>query len=265
MAQPAVSRMIHELERDCGGVALVEKIGRNLRLTEAGEALATHAQSILAEVRAADTTMRARRGLLAGRVSIGTPPSIGVQLLPETLATFHQTYPQIELRIHQAGTTHLLHLLEMGEIDIAIATMPIPSKNHTIHTLFDEPLVVVVSPQHRYSGRKTITLIELTDESFLLYPPGYEMHDVIVAACRTAGFMPRIVLEGGDVSLLLRLAEANLGIAIVPRLALNTTQNLVVLDITKPSFMRSMALVYRSDRTLSAASQELVDNLVKFR
>ena len=56
MAQPAVSRMIHELERACGGIALVEKVGRHLRITEAGEALAAHAQTILAEVSAAEAT-----------------------------------------------------------------------------------------------------------------------------------------------------------------------------------------------------------------
>ncbi len=263
MAQPAVSRMIHELERACGGIALVEKVGRHLRITEAGEALAAHAQSILAEVSAAEATMRARRGLLAGRVSIGTPPSVGVRHLPETLAQFHQTYPQIELRILQANTTQLLQQLDLSELDIAIVTLPIPTKNHTIVPLFDESLVAVVSRQHRYAESRSVSLIDLADESFLLYPPGYEMHDVIIAACKGVGYAPRVVIDGGDVSLLLRLAEADLGIAIVPQLALNDKENLAVLQISNPLLSRSMALVYRSDRTLSAASLTMVQALVR--
>jgi LysR family transcriptional activator of glutamate synthase operon len=262
MAQPAVSRMIHELERSCGGVALIEKIGRNVRLTEAGEALVVHAQSILAEVSAAEATMRARKGLLAGRVSIGTPPSVGVRLLPKNLSAFHQTYPDIELRIHQAGTNQLLQLLELGEIDIAIATLPVPSKNHVIVPMFDEPLVAVVSMQHRYATRHQVTLAELADEGFLLYPAGYEMHDVIVSACRAAGFVPRVVVDGGDVALLLRLAEANLGIALVPRLAVTGEEDVAVLELTQPTLHRTMAVVYRSDRTLSAASQVMIRTLL---
>ncbi|MFN7471563.1 MAG: LysR family transcriptional regulator [Roseiflexaceae bacterium] len=263
MAQPAVSRMIHELERSCGGVALIEKIGRNVRLTEAGEALVVHAQSILAEVSAAEATMRARKGLLAGRVSIGTPPSVGVRLLPKNLSAFHQTYPDIELRIHQAGTNQLLQLLELGEIDIAIATLPVPSKNHVIVPMFDEPLVAVVSMQHRYATRHRVMLAELAEEGFLLYPAGYEMHDVIVSACRAAGFVPRVVVDGGDVALLLRLAEANLGIALVPRLAVTGEEDVAVLELTQPTLQRTMAVVYRSDRTLSAASQVMIRTLLE--
>jgi DNA-binding transcriptional LysR family regulator len=262
MAQPAVSRMLHELERSCGGVALIEKIGRNVRLTEAGEALVVHAQSILAEVSAAEATMRARKGLLAGRVSIGTPPSVGVRLLPKTLSAYHQTYPDIELRIHQAGTNQLLQLLEYGEIDIAIATLPVPSKNHVIIRMFDEPLVAVVSTEHRYAGRQRVTLAELAHEGFLLYPTGYEMHDVIVSACRAAGFVPRVVVDGGDVALLLRLAEANLGIALVPRLAVTGEEHVAVLEITQPTLQRTMAVIYRSDRTISAASQVMIQTLI---
>jgi LysR family transcriptional activator of glutamate synthase operon len=263
MAQPAVSRMIHELERSCGGVALIEKIGRNVRLTEAGEALVVHAQSILAEVSAAEATMRARKGLLAGRVSIGTPPSVGVRLLPKNLSSFHETYPDIELRIHQAGTNQLLQLLELGEIDIAIATLPVPSKNHVIVPMFDEPLVAVVSMQHRYATRHRVMLAELAEEGFLLYPAGYEMHDVIVSACRAAGFVPRVVVDGGDVALLLRLAEANLGIALVPRLAVTGEEDVAVLDLIQPTLQRTMAVVYRSDRTLSAASQVMIRTLLE--
>jgi DNA-binding transcriptional LysR family regulator len=263
MAQPAVSRMIHELERACGGIALVEKVGRHLRITETGEALAAHAPTILAEVSAAEATIRARRGLHVGRVSIGTPPSLGVRLLPLTLAQFHHNYPYIELRIHQASTTQLLQQLDLSELDIAIVTLPVPTKNHTIVPLFEESLVAVISRQHRFAQQETIRLVDLAEEAFLLYPPGYEMHDVIVAACKGAGYTPRVVIDGGDVSLLLRLAEANIGVAIVPQLALHGDENLAVLHITHPTLSRSMALVYRSDRTLSAASLMMVQGLTR--
>lgn len=261
MAQPAVSRQIRELERECGGVALIEKFGRNVRLTEAGEALLIHAQSILAEVAAAESTMRERLGLTAGRVSIGTPPSVGLHLLPDALAKFHRAYPAIELRIQQAGTAQLLHQLDMGEIDIAVVTLPIPSRGHDIVPLFVEPLVAVYHVGHPLAQRSEISISELSDEAFLLYPSGYEMHEVIIKACREAGFIPKIVLDGGDVAILLRLAAAGLGIAIVPKLTIQGFNDIVATPIVKPNLSRSMALVTRSDRTLTPPTRMLLHQL----
>lgn len=261
MAQPAVSRQIRELERECGGVALIEKVGRNVRVTEAGEALLKHAQSILAEVAAAEATMRERLGLTAGRVSIGTPPSIGLHLLPDALARFHRAYPAIELRIQQAGTAQLLHQLDMGEIDIAVVTLPIPARGHDIVPLFIEPLVAVFHQSHAFAQRNEVSIGELSDEAFLLYPNGYEMHEVIMKACRNAGFIPRTVLDGGDVALLLKLAAAGLGIAIVPQLTVQGIPDIVAIPIVKPTLSRSMALATRNDRTLTPPTRILLNQL----
>lgn len=263
MAQPAVSRQIRDLERECGGVALIEKVGRNVRVTEAGEALLVHAQRILAEVATAESTMRERLGLSAGRVSIGAPPSVGLHVLPNALATFHRAYPAIELRIEQAGTEQLLHLLDLGEIDMAVVTLPIPTRGHDIVPLFVEPLVAVMHETHRYAPRGEICLNELQDESFLLYPKGYEMHEVIVKACLDAGFRPRIVLDGGDVGILLRLAAAGLGIAIVPQLTVQESEGVIAKPIVSPALTRSMALVTKSARTLTPPSRVLLHQLAK--
>ena len=261
MAQPAVSRHIRELERQCGGSALIEKAGRNVRLTEAGEALLVHAQSILAEVATAESTMRQRLGLTAGRVSIGTPPSVGLHLLPEALAKFHRAHPNIELRIQQAGTVQLLHQLEMGEIDIAVVTLPIAARGHDIVPLFVEPLVAVFHLMHPLASRNDISITDLQDEAFLLYPSGYEMHEVILKACRDAGYKPNIVLDGGDVAILLRLAAAGLGIAIVPQLTTQGIDGIVVKQIVRPNLTRSMALVTKRDRVLTPPARMLLYQL----
>lgn len=261
LAQPAVSRAIRELEQDCGGIALVQKQGRNIRLTEAGEALFGHAQRILAEVSDAQIQMQMRRDATAGRVRIGTPPTIGLRLLPAALARFHQRYPAVELRIIQGGTAQLLAYLDQGEIDIAVVTMPISPRNHQIEVLFDEPLVVVMHPSHTLARQPKIPLAALSDESFLLYPPAYEMHNTIITACKSVGFTPQIILDGGDVGLLLEVAAAGLGVAIVPQLALRGDEAIVARPISAPTLTRQMALVRRDDRHASAASRILYETL----
>ncbi|MEY2844606.1 MAG: hypothetical protein RL076_152 [Chloroflexota bacterium] len=263
LAQPAVSRAIRELEHDCGDVALIQKVGRNIRLTEAGEVLLGHAHRILAEVTDAQMSMQARSHATAGRVRIGAPPTIGQRLLPPALARFRALHPAVELRIEQGGTSQLLTHLDLGEIDIAVVTMPIPTRNHHIELLFDEPLVVVMHRTHALAHHTQIALSALSDESFLLYPPVYEMHNTIIAACKTAGFTPKIALDGGDVGLLLELAAAGLGVAIVPQLAIRGNEEIVARPLSAPKLTRQMALIQRSDRASTVASRTLFAALAR--
>ncbi len=210
IAQPAVSKQIHDLERELGGVVLFERVGRNIRLTEAGQALLEHVRIILAQVEAARAEIRERVGLQSGRASIGAPPTVGVQLLPRILAAFNQRYPMI-----------------------------------------------VVAPDHPLAARESVALSALANESFLLYPRGYGMRDKTLEACQQAGFTPRVVLDGGEMDMVLRLAEAGLGIALMPRLALDSAPNLVALHVSDQALRRTMALVSREDRALAPAARAL--------
>src|SRR5215211_7936874 len=177
IAQPAVSKQIHDLERDLGGVALFERVGRNVRLTEAGQALLEHVRIILAQVEAARAEIRERVGLQSGRASIGAPPTVGVQLLPRILAAFNQRYPNLDLVLREGGTQTMLSLLETGDVDLAVVTLPVARRSLHVTTLFTEELVVVVPSTHRLAGRTSVVFTELADESFLLYPRGYGMRD----------------------------------------------------------------------------------------
>lgn len=257
VAQPAVSKQIHDLERELGGVALFDRVGRNVRLTEAGQALLEHVRIILAQVEAARAEMRERIELQSGRASIGAPPSVGVQLLPRVLAAFNQRYPNLELVLREGGTQTMLGLLESGDVDLAVVTLPVARHALRVTPMFTEELVIVVSPAHWLAGSASVELAALADEPFLLYPRGYGMRDKTLEACQQAGFSPRVVLDGGEMDMVLRLAEAGLGIALMPRLALDGAKNLVVLRVSDQTLRRTMALVSREDRALAPAARAL--------
>jgi LysR family transcriptional activator of glutamate synthase operon len=257
IAQPAISKQLHDLEHELGGVALFERVGRNVRLTEAGQALLEHVRVILAQVEAARAEIRERVGLRSGRASIGAPPTVGMRLLPGALALFNQRYPALELVLREGGTQTMLSLLETGEVDLAVVTLPVARRSLHVTTLFTEELVVVVPSAHRLAGRTSVAFTELSDESFLLYPRGYGMRDNTLAACQQAGFTPRIVLDGGEMDMVLRLAETGLGIALMPRLALDDTRRLIALPVSDQLLQRTMALVSREDRALAPAARAL--------
>jgi DNA-binding transcriptional LysR family regulator len=262
IAQPALSKQISQLEHELD-VALFDRVGRNVRLTEAGEALLPHARMVLAQVEAARAEMAERIGLRRGRVAIGTPPTVGTQLLPRALAAFNQTYPGIEFRLHEAGVQTLLDLLEAGLADIAIVTMPVEDPALTVAELFSEELVVVVGSEHPFAGRDSVPLEELQNESWVLSPKNYELREATLHACHEAGFTPHVVLDGGEMDTLLHLVAAGVGITIVPRMAVKHSEHLVVLKVQDRRIQRSLGLVWRADRINSPAARALRDFLVE--
>lgn len=261
VAQPAISKQLHDLERELGAGPLFERVGRRLRLTEAGHALLIHARSIIAQVDATRAEMRERGGLRGGRVTIGAPPTVGERLLPAVLAAFHRRYPDIELRMHEGSTQTMLELLDRGEVDVAVVTLPIARQGLRVTPLFTERLVVVVGLGHRLAGRAEVTFADLVDEPFLLYQSGGYVREATLNACRAAGYAPRVVLHGGSLAMLLRLAEAGLGIAVIPQLALTGQEPLAALRIREPQLQRTVALVSREGALLPPATVSLRDFL----
>jgi LysR family transcriptional activator of glutamate synthase operon len=261
VSQPAITKQLHDLERELSGGPLFERVGRRLRLTEGGRAFLSHTRTILAQVEAARAEMRERGDLHGGRVGIGAPPTVSERLLPDALRSFHKSYPDLELRVHEGSTSALMGLLDSGEIELAVVTLPVSQRGLRVTELFRERLVVVVERGHRLGGRGAVVIGELAEERFLLYSPGGYVRDATLRACRDAGFLPRVALDSGSMELLLRLAEAGLGVAVIPRLALKGDEQLDTLELAEPTLERTMALVAREGRALTPAAQRLHDYL----
>jgi LysR family transcriptional activator of glutamate synthase operon len=257
VSQPAITVQLKDLEQELRGGPLFERVGRRLRLTETGRAFLVHVRGILAQVEAARTDMRERGDLHGGRVGVGAPPTVGERVLPEVLRAFHRSYPDLELRVHEGSSSALMGLLDAGEIEMAVVTLPITQRGLAVTPLFSEDLVVVVERGHPLAERGAVTIADLSSERFLLYSPGGFVRDATLRACRDAGFLPKVALDSGSMQLLLSLAEAGLGIAIIPPLALKGDEQLAVLKLSDPPLRREMALVSRDGRALSPAAQRL--------
>jgi LysR family transcriptional regulator, transcription activator of glutamate synthase operon len=262
IAQPALSKQISQLEQELG-VALFDRVGRNVRLTEAGEALLPHARAVMAQVEAARAEMAERIGLSKGRATVGTPPTAGTQLLPPVLAAFNKRYPGIELRLHEAGVQTLLDLLETGLTDVAVVTLPVEDGNLTVVPLFTEEMVVAVWMGHHLAHCSEVAFSDLRHEPWVLSPENYELRDAMLGACQAANFKPRVVLDGGETDTLLRFVAAGIGIALVPRLAVQGTSDICTLRVTDQHLQRSLGIVWRGDRVASPAARALREFLVQ--
>jgi DNA-binding transcriptional LysR family regulator len=262
IAQPALSKQISQLEHELG-VALFDRVGRNVQLTEAGESLLPHARAVMAQVEAARAEMAERIGLRKGRATVGAPPTVGTQLLPAALATFNKRYPGIELRLHESGVQTLLDLLETGLTDVAVVTLPVDDENLTVVPIFTEEMVVAVWRGHHLAERSEVAISELRGEPWVLSPENYELREAALVACERAGFTPRVVLDGGETDTLLHFVAAGMGVALVPRLAVQGASGLVALPVSDQKLQRSLGVVWRGDRVASPAARALREFLVE--
>lgn len=260
VAQPSVSQQIQKLENELG-TRLLDRTRRGVLLTTAGHALLPRARSALQQLEEARLEMEELSGLQRGQLSLGALPSVGTYLLPRALSGFHQLHPGIQLHLKQAGSRDLVEQLTDGALDLAILILPVESQPLKAVPLFKEELVLAVPPEHRLAGAQSVALRELADEPFILFQEGYELRESVLAACRKAGFKPRVGVDGGEMDSVPRLVQAGLGVALLPRLVAESGPGPCWVPVRSPHLSRQVGIVWHRDRYQSSASETFVQHV----
>ncbi len=246
VAQPSLSQQIRALERDLGA-ELFHRARGHVALTDAGEALLPLARRILADTETARREVQEVVRLRRGRVRLGAPPSLCASLVPDVLRIFRDSYPGVELFIHEGGSQDLVRVLAAGELDLALIITPLPLQAPALATeeLLREELVVVSAasaPPPAAGGRMRID--DLRQRPMVMFRHGYDLRELTVAACRDAGFEPLFSVEGGEMDAVIELVRAGLGIAVVPRMVAERS-GLRATPFAAPGLRRTVSLAHR--------------------
>jgi DNA-binding transcriptional LysR family regulator len=191
MAQPPLSVAIRQLEEELG-TELFVRTSREVRLTDAGRALLDGARRTLSEAdRAVDTARRTGAGQL-GQLRLAFSWSARFETLPILGRAFRAEHPEIELLSQEMWNAQMIPALLDRTIDVAISLCPELSSGIHSEPIRGEALVALLADTHPIASRRSITLGELSDESFLLFPRELapRLHDVLTETCRRAGFEP---------------------------------------------------------------------------
>src|SRR5207248_2472543 len=218
IAQPALSQQIRRLEEEVG-VALVERTTRRVAITDAGVQLVARARRMLAELDAARVELEEVRGLRTGHVTVGTMHTMGPVDVSLALAVFHERHPGVELTVREQSSEELAAMLRDDELDLAFLSVTERVEGHglALQELVSEELVLIVAEDHRLAARRSVRMAELAGEEFISYREGARLRELLLAAGREAGFLPRVTLESNESGRIRRLVARGLGIAILPR------------------------------------------------
>lgn len=256
VAQPSLSKQIRVLEGELGA-PLFDRARGNIALTQAGELLYPLARRILSDLDTARRQVQELAGVRRGRVRLGATPSLVTGLLADVLAEFRRGFPDIELQVQESGSQDLVQHLAGGELDVALVIVARGTSEGGLVTtpIIREDLVVVSSMQHPPPvDGASMRVVDLRGRPLVMFRRGYDLRDVTLAACRTAGFEPLLAVEGGEMDAVLRFAEAGLGLAVVPSMVLQSRPLLRKTSLTQPRLRRTIALAHRTGTAVPAAA-----------
>ncbi|MFF9017691.1 LysR family transcriptional regulator [Streptomyces sp. NPDC014870] len=223
--QPAVSQQMKALETSAGTPLLI-RTGREMRLTQAGEALVRHASGILAGLTAAEEEVAAIAGLRAGRVRLVSFPSGSSTLVPTALAALRAAHPGTRVSLVEAEPPRSIEMLREGDCDVALAFRYGAGQAEwddlIVRPLLADRLVGLVPEGHRLADAEAVSIGELADESWIAGCPRCRRQ--LVDVCQEAGFAPRIDFATDDYPAVVGLVGAGLGVAVLPELAIESVR-----------------------------------------
>ena len=219
VTQPSLSARILALEAELGG-PLFHRIGRGVRLTDAGRAFLPYVQRAMDTLKTGRQAVDSSRTASAGKLHIGAARSISTNVLPGILERFHQRHPGVDVGIKTGRSSEVLEWVLSEEIQVGIARELYHPEVVTTH-LYDEHVVLVTHPDHRFTKGGPVSIYEVASEPLFVYDKESTYFVLIVKICREAGILPNIQMDLDSIESTKRMIERGLGISFLPLNALS--------------------------------------------
>ncbi|MEY4764325.1 MAG: hypothetical protein RI907_998 [Pseudomonadota bacterium] len=249
MSQPPLSMQIQALEREVGA-ALFSRHAHGVTLTDAGQAFLVEARQVVGSTeRACEAALRASRGE-TGHLRVGFTGSASFNpVVAATIRNFRRAWPRVRLTLEELNTTKLTEAMRQGSLDVAFLRPGAQGIDGLqLHRFADEPMKIVLPVGHRLASRKRVPLAALAGEPFVLFPRvvGLSLFDAVVSACRACGFEPDLHQEAPQISSVVNLVAAEMGVSIVPASIMQmAVEGVCYVDIQGPAPLATLALATR--------------------
>jgi DNA-binding transcriptional LysR family regulator len=269
-AQPSVSHHIARLEAETG-TQLLERVGRGIRLTEAGRLLAERAEEIIGRLDSAEAELAAHVGLREGRVRLAAFPSALGTLVPAAAARLAAETPGMDFMLTEAEPPEALRMLRAGYVDVAVVFLhyqqdldgapPEPADEGTRGVLLlDEPVHLVTAA----AANATEPAADLAAYAASRWIAGCERcRSYLVRQCGAAGFSPRISFTTDDYVAVQALVAAGLGVTTLPELCLRAARHPGIATTMLPGARRHVFAMTYGEPPDSKSTVRLIDMLTR--
>jgi LysR family hydrogen peroxide-inducible transcriptional activator len=245
------------------GRRLLDRLGRRVRLTDAGRQLLDSAMAVLATVEDAKQRLADDGNLAGARMALGAIPTIAPYLLPAILQRFTKRHPGVELTVHEDITRNLMGSVLAGELDLGVMALPIEDDRLESEELWTEPLLLALPRAHRLARKRLITMDELRDARFLVLAEMHCLGEQVLSYCRAHACQPRVACKSAQIATMQALIAQGLGISLLPEMATRHRANkdIVYRRMAGPGPSRTLAVIWRKHRYHSVAAERFLDVL----
>jgi len=253
VTQPAVTIQVKSLEKSLN-LRLIQQVGKKIQLTESGEFLYQYAEKIFDLVLDANEKMRDFKKLMRGTLRIGTTKNYARYIMPSLLSEFQRRFPGIKVILDEGNSEDMAKSVLEKKNELALISQL--NLDRKIKSLFFSTVefVLVVSPEHRFSQRKSISLRELNGEPVILREKGSGSRAAILRKFQEYGIWPSVITEASSLDFIVGYVKQNKGVSFMfePDIKEELERGtLKVIFVEEGNIIFFTDIIYHSEKTLS--------------
>jgi DNA-binding transcriptional LysR family regulator len=260
LSQSAISHSMRSLEGEVG-CRLLDKIGKTIVLTQAGEQMLVHAEKVLREMAAARIELGRLGKWGSSRLRVGASATACCYLLPAVLREFKESFPRCTISISPGDTPQSIEALREHEIDLAIALEPMRSESIDFRPLFTDELMFVVDPLHPWAKAGKVVRREIGRQHYILYGKGSYTFRLVAEYFRTEEIVLNSLIDLGSMDAIKELVKLGLGVSVLaPWTARKELEegSLVGLPLGRRKLRRRWGVLYWHGRQFSLAEETFI-------
>jgi DNA-binding transcriptional LysR family regulator len=217
VSQPTLTARLQNLEAELGE-PLFARTARGLRLTDAGRAFLPHAERALRSLREGEAAVTQLQRGDAGSLVVGAAPAVSTYVLPRLLRSFLVIAPGVRLAVRTGHSEEVLAMVLADDVHVGLVRALRHPEVESI-PVYEDHLVLVVPPDHRFTGGTGIRIQDLDTEPLILFDRTSSYHELTNALFREAGVLPSTVMELDNIEAAKQMVAAGLGVALLPHIA----------------------------------------------
>lgn len=260
ITQPALSRRLAQLE-DHLGVELLMRGRRGAQLTELGRLVEAEARAMVARYDRLRDTVASHQRLEGGTVRMGGGATAVSYVLPEAIAAFRATYPQVRFQLREAGSSEVADDVVAGRLELGVVTLPVRERDLAVTPLITDRIVLVARQDHPLAQRRRLRVADLADQPFVAFEGGSALRQIIDARLREAGVEINVVMELRSIPAILRMVYTTGNLAFVSRLGMDAESDVIELPVPGLRIERRLAVIARRGVNLSPAAAAFSERL----
>jgi DNA-binding transcriptional LysR family regulator len=263
----AVSQQIAQLEQETGA-QLTERLGRGVRLTPSGQALAAYAERVMGVLDEARSTLAELKREIAGELRVAAFPSIASMVLPDTVKALRHAFTRLDIAIEEMEPIDAIAALRSWRADIALiddVSIALGDNRESIETvpLTEDALYVALATGHPLSRKPSLNLADLSNETWAIESTWSTFGAFVIDLCRRAGFEPRINARCRGSEMVEAMVASGCSVSVAPGLRVLRAPPGVVWVKLKPEVRRKIYVAWRRGERKHPMIRVFVDEIVR--